>query len=94
MYARLDPFICISPLPYDLTLTHTPPPQLAEDETFYTCLVEMGCGDKSPQKSEGFARTIMLKLNMQLSTDTMRGSLEADWALLSDEVRACTKGAK
>lgn len=33
-------------------------------------------------------RTIMLKTNMQLSTDTMRSSLGADWSYLTDESKA------
>ena len=37
-------------------------------------------------RTEGqFDRTLLLKLNMQLSTETMRSSLQADWSLLSDE---------
>lgn len=30
-------------------------------------------------------RTLLLKLNMQLSTETMRSSLQADWKLLTEE---------
>ena len=30
-------------------------------------------------------RTLLLKLNMQLSTETLRSSLDADWKLLSPE---------
>ena len=32
----------------------------------------MACDEESLGGRDGFARTIMLKLNMQLSTDTMR----------------------
>lgn len=35
--------------------------------------------------SHGTDRTLLLKLNMQLSTETMRSSLQADWKLLTDE---------
>lgn len=41
----------------------------------------------SPLDDRGglFDRTLMLKLNMQLSTDTMRSSLQADWKMLTEE---------
>jgi len=46
----------------------------------------MSCEEEEVNSNNnGFGRTIMLKLNMQLSTDTMRSSLEADWELLSAE---------
>lgn len=35
-----------------------------------------------------FDRTLMVKTNMQLSTDAMRKSLEADWSLLTDEMKS------
>lgn len=34
-----------------------------------------------------FERTLLLKTNMQLSTDTMRSSLSAEWKLLTDEAK-------
>mmetsp|Transcript_8848 Transcript_8848/g.11761 ORF Transcript_8848/g.11761 Transcript_8848/m.11761 type:complete len:743 (+) Transcript_8848:533-2761(+) len=40
----------------------------------------------APSSSGGrIDRTLLLKLNMQLSTETMRTSLQADWKLLTDE---------
>jgi hypothetical protein len=32
-----------------------------------------------------FDRTLLLKTNMQLSTETMRSSLESDWTMLTEE---------
>ncbi|GMH95574.1 hypothetical protein TrVE_jg3666 [Triparma verrucosa] len=67
---------------------------LRSDESFYKCLRNMACDEESLGGRDGFARTIMLKLNMQLSTDTMRSSLEADWELLSAEhKRAMTESS-
>lgn len=34
-----------------------------------------------------FDRTILIKTNMQLATETMRSSLQADWKLLSEEAK-------
>jgi hypothetical protein len=34
-----------------------------------------------------FDRTLALKTNMQLSTETMRSSLDSDWKLLSEEAK-------
>jgi hypothetical protein len=41
----------------------------------------------SPLDDRGglFDRTLFLKLNMQLSTDTMRSSLRGDWKMLTEE---------
>jgi hypothetical protein len=41
----------------------------------------------SPLDGRGglFDRTLLLKLNMQLSTDTMRSSLQGDWKMLTAE---------
>mmetsp|Transcript_5500 Transcript_5500/g.11394 ORF Transcript_5500/g.11394 Transcript_5500/m.11394 type:complete len:784 (+) Transcript_5500:525-2876(+) len=51
-------------------------------DKFYEVMSSMG--DKSAD-SVGFDRTLLLKLNMQLSTDTMRSSLEGDWKLMTPE---------
>lgn len=37
------------------------------------------------QKAKKVDRTLLVKLNMQLGVDTIRGSLEADWKMLTDE---------
>ena len=36
---------------------------------------------------ENFERTIFIKTNMQLSAETIRGSLKADWSMLTDEAK-------
>lgn len=54
---------------------------LRKSDQFYQHLMEMGT---SPDHGY-FDRTIFIKLNLQLSTDTMRSSLEADWKYLSPE---------
>jgi len=52
--------------------------QLRNNEGFYKHLMS--------DRSEGsFDRTILVKLNMQLSTDTIRSSLEADWKFLTPD---------
>jgi hypothetical protein len=38
-------------------------------------------------KAGRFDRTLLLKTNMQLSTETMRSSLGADWSMLTDEAK-------
>lgn len=40
-----------------------------------------------------FDRTIFLKINMQLSTDTMRSSLDADWKMLTAESKELLIGS-
>ena len=53
--------------------------EIREDWSFYEILM-------SPDA--GFDRTLVLNLNMQLSCDTMRASLDADWSYLSPEHKA------
>ena len=57
--------------------------ELRKRPDFYSHLRHM----PSPLDERGglFDRTLLLKLNMQLSTDTMRSSLQADWKMLTDE---------
>lgn len=43
--------------------------------------------DDDPSEGGLFDRTIFLKTNMQLSTETMRSSLDADWKMLSDDAK-------
>lgn len=54
---------------------------LRNSDQFYQHLMQMGT---SPDHGY-FDRTIFIKLNLQLSTDTMRSSLEADWKFLTPE---------
>ncbi len=51
--------------------------ELSQSQAFYDAL-----GKNGPA---GFDRTIILKLNMQLGTSTMRSSLESDWKLLTSQ---------
>ena len=37
--------------------------------------------------AENFDRTIVIKINMQLAADTIRGSLHADWKMLTEEAK-------
>ena len=57
--------------------------ELRDRPDFYSHLRHM----PSPLDDRGglFDRTLLLKLNMQLSTETMRSSLQADWKMLTDE---------
>lgn len=57
---------------------HLPAEQLKKRPDFYQHLMEM-------DPNHGFDRTLLIKTNMQLSTETMRSSLKADWRLLSEE---------
>jgi len=72
--------------------------EMQGEEGFYRCFYEMGCGPPSSssegdinvvsgggEAAAGFDRSLMLKLNMQLSTSTMRNSLSTDWKLLTPE---------
>jgi hypothetical protein len=55
--------------------------ELRQRPDFYEVLRTMGT------TSGTFERTIVLKTNMQLSADTMRSSLHADWSQLTDEMK-------
>jgi len=57
--------------------------ELRERPDFYSHLRHM----PSPLDDRGglFDRTLFLKLNMQLSTETMRSSLQGDWKMLTEE---------
>lgn len=64
--------------------------ELRSREDFYDHLMSMPSPGENPAESTGgyFDRTLFIKINMQLSTDAMRKSLEADWSLLTDEMKA------
>ena len=47
--------------------------------------------DNDPAGS--FDRTIFMKINMQLSTETMRSSLDADWKMLTAEAKQLLIGS-
>lgn len=42
---------------------------------------------RTKDEDQLFDRTLLLKTNMQLSTETMRSSLDSDWKLLSEEAK-------
>jgi hypothetical protein len=56
---------------------------LRERPDFYSHLHQMP--SQLDANSGLIDRTLLLKLNMQLSCDTMRSSLQADWKLLTEE---------
>jgi len=59
-------------------------------DDFYNHLMNMPSPGEDPTNSIGgfFDRTLFIKINMQLSTKAMRQSLEADWSLLTEEMKA------
>lgn len=64
--------------------THTAD-ELRQQPDFYETLRHM---TPSSNKFAGsFDRTLFLKTNMQLATDTMRSSLDADWKMLTQEAK-------
>ncbi|EED94961.1 predicted protein [Thalassiosira pseudonana CCMP1335] len=66
------------------------PDELSNRDDFYDHLMSMPSPGEDPAVAPGgfFDRTLMVKTNMQLSTDAMRKSLEADWSLLTDEMKS------
>eukprot|EP00986_Skeletonema_menzelii_P000980 scaffold274_cov144-Skeletonema_menzelii.AAC.3 len=64
--------------------------ELRNRDDFYDLLMSMPSSDEDEATSAGalFDRTLFIKINMQLSTDAMRKSLEADWSLLTDEMKS------
>ena len=59
--------------------------ELRQRQDFFDTLRLMGESPSSNVRGGTFDRTLLLKTNMQLSTETMRSSLEADWKMLSDD---------
>lgn len=64
--------------------------QLRTRQDFYEILRKMG--NREAGRERVFDRTIMLKTNMQLSAETMRSSLQADWSYLTDEAKSTLVG--
>mmetsp|Transcript_34871 Transcript_34871/g.74348 ORF Transcript_34871/g.74348 Transcript_34871/m.74348 type:complete len:1212 (+) Transcript_34871:333-3968(+) len=63
--------------------------ELRNRDDFYEHLMSMPSEEEGESSIGGFFdRTLFIKINMQLSTDAMRKSLEADWSLLTDEMKA------
>ena len=69
--------------------------ELRERPDFYSVLRNMASynapGESGPAGS--FDKTLFLKTNMQLGTDTMRSSLEADWKMLTPEAKELLIGS-
>jgi len=65
---------------------------LRQSEDFFHILRSMD-GFTSNGPAGSFDRTIFLKINMQLSTDTMRSSLDADWKMLTSESKELLIGS-
>jgi hypothetical protein len=61
--------------------------ELRNRPDFYDLLRKRREADDDPSVGGYFDRTIFLKTNMQLSTESMRSSLDADWKMLSDEAK-------
>jgi len=64
--------------------------ELRNRDDFYDLLMTMPSPGEDEATSVGalFDRTLFIKINMQLSTEAMRKSLEADWSLLTDEMKS------
>lgn len=59
--------------------------ELRQEPNFYETLRFMT--PSSNKLAGSFDRTLFLKTNMQLATDTMRSSLDADWKMLTQEAK-------
>jgi hypothetical protein len=59
--------------------------ELRQDSSFFETLRFMTPSSNSLAGT--FDRTLFLKTNMQLATDTMRSSLDADWKMLTQEAK-------
>jgi len=66
---------------------------LRQSEDFFRILRSMKGFTTTNGPAGSFDRTIFLKMNMQLSTDTMRSSLDADWKMLTPESKELLIGS-
>lgn len=66
---------------------------LRQSENFFRVLRSMRGFTTTNDPAGSFDRTIFLKINMQLSTDTMRSSLDADWKMLTPEAKELLIGS-
>jgi len=66
---------------------------LRQSEDFFHILRSMKGFTTANEPAGSFDRTIFLKINMQLSTDTMRSSLDADWKMLTPESKELLIGS-
>jgi hypothetical protein len=61
--------------------------ELRRDKDFFRILRVMNGFSHTDEPAGNFDRTLFLKTNMQLATDTMRSSLDADWKMLTQEAK-------
>ncbi|KAG7343060.1 hypothetical protein IV203_021005 [Nitzschia inconspicua] len=67
--------------------------ELRGSSQFYEILRKMDGFNGSNNSAGRFDRTLFLKTNMQLSTETMRSSLDADWKMLTPEAKELLIGS-
>jgi hypothetical protein len=67
--------------------------ELKNSPQFYETLRKMKGFAKSSDSAGNFDRTLFLKTNMQLATETMRASLDADWKMLTPEAKGILIGS-
>jgi hypothetical protein len=67
--------------------------ELRNSPHFYEILRKMDGFTGSNDPAGRFDRTLFLKTNMQLATDTMRSSLDADWKMLTPEAKELLIGS-
>jgi len=72
---------------------HLSPEGLRQSSGFFHVLRAMKGFTTSTEPAGSFDRTIFLKINMQLSTATMRSSLDADWKMLTPESKQLLIGS-
>ena len=61
--------------------------ELRGSSEFFEILRKMHGFTSGSEPAGNFDRTLFLKTNMQLSTETMRSSLDADWRMLTQEAK-------
>lgn len=61
--------------------------ELRKNSNFYRILRGMKGFSNVDEPAGSFDRTLFLKTNMQLATDTMRSSLDSDWKMLTQEAK-------
>jgi len=67
--------------------------ELRQSVDFFRILRSMKGFSTSNEPAGSFDRTIFLKMNMQLSTATMRSSLDSDWKMLTPEAKELLIGS-
>lgn len=67
--------------------------ELAQYPEFYEALRRMASTTNKGVNAASFDRTLFLKTNMQIATETMRSSLDADWKMLTQEAKDALIGS-